>query len=159
MPNQCQNVDELFGTISGSKYFSKIDLSKGFWQIELDERSRPYTAFVTSEGLYQFKVMPFGLLTSPASFNRMMRKLLSGMSNVVSFLDDILVHTTTLEEHVTTLRELFERLRNANLTARPSKCEIGCRSLQYLGHTMSNGEIKAKYGQSVSDFGCTKTRH
>ena len=117
-------------------------LSKGFWQIELDERSRPYTAFVTSEGLYQFKVMPFGLLTSPASFNRMMRKLLSGMSNVVSFLDDILVHTKTLEEHVTTLRELFGRLRNANLTARPSKCEIGCRSLQYLGHTVSNGEIK-----------------
>ncbi|KAK3084178.1 hypothetical protein FSP39_009620 [Pinctada imbricata] len=114
------NTDELFGIISKSKYFSKIDLSKGFWQIELEKDSRPYTAFVTSEGLYQFKVMPFGLLTSPATFSRMMRKLLAGMPNVVNFIDDILVHTETLEEHLSTLRELFERLRKANLKARPS---------------------------------------
>ncbi|KAK3093838.1 hypothetical protein FSP39_020798 [Pinctada imbricata] len=136
------NTDELFGIISKSKYFSKIDLSKGFWQIELEKDSRPYTAFVTSEGLYQFKVMPFGLLTSPATFSRMMRKLLAGMPNVVNFLDDILVHTETLEEHLSTLRELFERLRKANLKARPSKCEIGCKSLEYLGHEISNGELK-----------------
>ncbi|KAL3861557.1 hypothetical protein ACJMK2_007585 [Sinanodonta woodiana] len=130
-------MEGLFSKLAGHQYISKIDLTKGYWQVPIAAKSRALTAFATPNGLYQFKVMPFGLVNAGASCARLMRKLLKGMNNVVSFVDDILVYTHTWEEHVRILVDLFERLRKANLTARPSKCSIAYSNMECLGHLVS----------------------
>ena len=86
--------------------------------------------------------MAFGLVSAPATFSRLMRKLLKGMDNLDNFLDDILVFTETFKSHSLILRQLFLRLRNAKLTARPSKCFIGFHKLESLGHLVSDGRLE-----------------
>ncbi|PIK59722.1 hypothetical protein BSL78_03385 [Apostichopus japonicus] len=92
-PEPIPNPDELMTKLATAKYFTKIDLSKGYWQIPVQISDRPKTAFITSHGLFQFKVLPFGLVNAPAIFTRMMRKLLEGQANVVNYIDDVLVYT------------------------------------------------------------------
>eukprot|EP00057_Strongylocentrotus_purpuratus_P000907 XP_001186509.2 PREDICTED: uncharacterized protein LOC754648 [Strongylocentrotus purpuratus] len=132
----------IFAKLSRAKYFTKIDLTKGYWQVPLTEEAKELTAFVTPDGLYQFRSMPFGLVNAPASFSRIMRALLRGLHGVDNFIDDILIHTVSFEEHLDTLREVFERLRRANLTARPTKCTVGCVSIEFLGHRIGQGELR-----------------
>ena len=122
-------IEDMFSKLSGNKYISRLDLSKGYWQVPFAEKSKPLTAFKTPKGLFQFRVMAFGLVSAPATFSRLMRKLLHGMESIDNFLDDIIVFTKTWKEHLQVLRELFMRLRRAKLTARPSKCSIGFRQL------------------------------
>ena len=136
------NPDEIFANLSGSKFFSKLDLTKGYWQIPLSNEAKEKTSFRSPSGLYQFRVMPFGLVNAPATFSRMMRSLLRGMSHVHNYLDDVLVHTSTWEEHLQVLHEIFVRLRSAGLTARPSKCDIGCRQVEFLGHVVQEAKLK-----------------
>ena len=113
------NPDELFSRLSKSKY-----LLRSTSQIKVKESSRHLTAFITSEGLYSFKKMPFELVNAGASFCRMMRCLLRGLDETDNFVDDILVHTETWSDHLKVLCQLLERLKNAKLTARPTKCVI-----------------------------------
>ncbi|KAL8582193.1 hypothetical protein ACOMHN_004112 [Nucella lapillus] len=129
------NVEDLFAQISTpkSKYFTRIDLSKGYWQIALSEDSKEATAFSTPTGLFQWRVLPFGMVNAPAVFTRMMRKLLKGLKGVENFMDDILIASETWEEHMSQLAEVLLRLRQANLTARPTKCQIGYPDLEFLG--------------------------
>ncbi len=108
----------------------------------MKESCRHLTAFITSEGLYQFTKMPFGLVGAPACFCRMMRKVLHGMNNIENFVDDILVHTETWQQHGQVLADLFSRLRQAKLTARPTKCLVGYLSLDFVGHVIGNGCMK-----------------
>ena len=136
------NPDEIFANMSGSKFFSKLDLSKGYWQIPLSHDAKEKTAFRSPSGLYQFRVMPFWLVNAPATFSRVMRVLLRGMPHVHNYLDDVLVHTSTWEEHLQVLHEVFARLRSAGLTARPSKCQIGCRQVEFLGHVVQEAKLK-----------------
>ena len=135
------NPDEIFAKMAKGKFFTKIDLSKGYWQIKMKESSKPLTAFVTSEGLFAFKKMPFGLVNSGATFCRMMRVLLKGLEHTDNFVDDIIVYTETWLAHIACLKELFLRLRVAKLTARPTKCVIGVQSIAFLGHIVGKGVI------------------
>ncbi|XP_068240734.1 uncharacterized protein [Palaemon carinicauda] len=136
-PMPDQNL--IMTRVSKSRYFTKIDLSKGYWQIPLEKESREVTAFQTNRGLLQFTTMPFGLVNAGATFNRMMRKLFNGVKNVELFVDDILIHSQGWEEHKETLRLVLDILRKAFLTAKPSKTEIGCFSVEYLGSKIGNG--------------------
>jgi hypothetical protein len=136
------NQDEIFVRLSQANYLSKIDLSKGYWQIKVKDECVPFTAFICSEGLFAFKRMPFGLVNSGATFCKMMRKLLHGLESVENFVDDIIDYTKDWNHHVSSLQELFERLRAAHLTARPSKCYFGYSSLCFLGHLVGQGQIK-----------------
>ncbi|XP_041356959.1 uncharacterized protein LOC121374100 [Gigantopelta aegis] len=136
------NADEIFAKLNGCRYISKLDLSKGYWQLPLTESAKGLTAFQTPMGLFQFKVMPFGLVNAPASFSRLMRKLLQDMQNIDNFIDDIIIYTTTFGEHMQVLKELLIRLRHANLTAKPSKCYIGFQSLECLGHIVGNEKLE-----------------
>ena len=106
-PEPIPNPETLFGELHDSKYFSKIDLTKGYWQVPMSERSRAKTAFVTTEGQYQFRFMPFGLVLAGAVFTRMMRKLFSGVENVVSYIDDILIYTQTWFQHLIVLEKVL----------------------------------------------------
>ena len=90
-PMSC--IDYIFSKLSGNKYISRIDLSKGYWQVPLAEKSKQLTAFKTPKGLFQFRVMAFGLVSAPVTFSRLMRKLLHGMESIDYFLDDVIVFT------------------------------------------------------------------
>ncbi|XP_033099549.1 uncharacterized protein LOC117103147 [Anneissia japonica] len=129
--------DDILVQLAKARYFSKIDLSKDYWQVPLSDRAKPLTAFSTREGLFQFRMMPFGLINAPTSFSRIMRKC--GLHHVVNYIDDILVFTETWIEHIETLSNLFIRLKEANLTARPTKCYIGLEEVEFLCHLVGHG--------------------
>ena len=150
------NPEELFVKMADSKYFSKIDLSKGYWQIKMKTSSKHLTAFVTSEGLYAFKKMPFGLVNSEATFCRMMRILLKGLEDVDNFVDDIIVHTETWSGHVRALKSLFLRLREMHLTARPTKCVIAVKNVSFLGLVIGEGIIQHNPEKVESILNCTR---
>ena len=131
--------EDLFAKISRSKFFTKLDFTKGYWQIPVRRCDIPKTAFVTPEGHYEFLRMPFGMMNSGASFVRCMRNVLEGIPNVESYIDDVLVHTSSWDEHIGTLKELFKRVRGASMTVRPSKCYLGRNQVDYIGFTVQPG--------------------
>ena len=133
--------EELFSKLNRANYFSKLDLTKGYWQIGLRENCKKYTAFSTPWGLYHFNYLPFGLSTAPATFARLMRYVLQGLDNVVSFFDDICVFSETFEEHLNSLDKVFNRLSEAGLTVKPAKLEIGFETISFLGHMVGKGII------------------
>lgn len=135
------DVEHLFSELSNARYFSKLDLTKGYWAIPIDEEDRDKTAFTTSLGQHRWVNLPFGLKTAGGIFNRMMRKLLLPLNrkDVHHFMDDILIATETWEEHVSAVRAVLKRLNEANLAAKPSKCYFGFEQLSYLGHEIGNG--------------------
>lgn len=135
------DISEIFAKLAKDNFFTKLDLTKGYWQIPVKPEVRPLTAFITYHGLYQFKTMPFGLVNSAATFSRVMRKLLKGVKNVDNYIDDILIHTATFEDHLMSLEEVLKRLRENNLTAKPSKCCIGYSTVEFLGHVVCQGKI------------------
>ena len=119
-----------------------MDLSKGYWQVGLTERSKPLTAFETLRDLFQFRTTPFGLVNSRASFCRLMRIILSKLPNVDSFIDDMCIFTETWKDHMTSLRQVLDRLRSAKLTAKPSKCMIGYDSIECLCHNIVEQTVR-----------------
>ena len=132
---------DIFSRISQDKYYSKFDMTKGYWQIPMRKQDIAKTSFVTPDGCYEFVKMPFGLMNSGATFTRMMRRLLEGVRNVEHYIDDCLVHTESWEQHMETLREFLGRVRRAKLTVRPSKCEMGFENMEFVGHEVKKSEI------------------
>ena len=135
-----KDVGECIGEIgrAGSSIFSTMDLTSGFWQLPLEEQSRPLTAFTCpGKGQFCYKVLSMGLKGGPGSFQRMMELTVNGISNVIVYIDDLLAHTATHEEHIKTLQLVFNRLRNVNLKLSPDKCEFGATSVQYLGFRLT----------------------
>jgi len=124
-----------------SQYYSKVDLTRGFWQLELFEGSRDITSFATHRGLFRYKYLPFVLTSSPACYTRMMKKLLENSSNLEHFFDDVLAYRMSWESHLDILRDLFRRVSKANLTLKPSKCNLGCKEVDFLGNTKTDRGI------------------
>jgi len=138
------NQEAILAKLGKAVFLSKIDLSKGYWQIPLCKCCRHYTAFQTDQGLKQFTVMPFGLVNSSAYFCRMMRLLLKDMHEASNYIDDVLLDSVDWNCHLATVRELLVRLRQHNLKARPSKCKFGYSQVDFLGHTVGHGELKSQ---------------
>ena len=130
---------DIFSRLSKSYFFSKMDLAKGFYQLPLDEESKPYTAVATPLGLKQFTVVPFGLSISPAVFNRTIRRILHGIAHVEIFVDDLLIHTQSWEEHLRVVQQVLLRFKSYGISVKPSKCELGARSVEFLGHYIGHG--------------------
>lgn len=123
------NTESLFAKLATKRIFSKLDLATGYWQVPLDDASKPKTALSTTTGLYQFRYMPFGIKTAPAIFTKLMREVLKGIPNVSHFYDDVLVASESWEQHFNTLRKVSSALkkptlqcarRNASSAPRPS---------------------------------------
>ncbi|GBG71623.1 hypothetical protein CBR_g9039 [Chara braunii] len=155
---QCEDHPRLGGT----KYFSKLDLKPGYHQIEIQPRDRYKTAFKTRYGHFEWIVMPFGLTNAPTTFQATMttefRDLLDRA--VLIYLDDILVYSRTLYEHLEHLRAVLERLRIAKYKANRDKCEFVQQELEYLGHYVTSQGIrtladKVQAIQDWSDLKCT----
>ncbi len=136
------DVDELFCRLSGATYFTKVDLAKGYWQIPVREQDKEKTAFQTPFGLFQWTRMPFGLVTAPATFARMMRLLRLADHSALSFFDDILIASVEWSAHLKHVRGVLQSIRDAGLTARPSKLFAGFQELEFLGHVVSKGVLK-----------------
>ena len=107
----------------------------------MEEGSKAKTAFTVSNGCYQFKRMPFGLMNAAATFNRVMRKMLDRVQNIEHFIDDVLTHTATWDDHIKALKDLLQRVRKAGLTIRPTKCYVGYDEVEFLGHKVSRNRI------------------
>jgi hypothetical protein len=138
------DVEQLFSKLGKAKFFSKLDLCKGYWQIPMRASDRPKTAFSTPMGQFQWRVMPFGLKTSGAVFTRMMRELLLPLNlrEVDNFIDDVLVASETSDRHMQVRKILLQRLVQANLAAKPSKCFLAYPSVGYLGHHVGEGKLR-----------------
>eukprot|EP00731_Ephydatia_muelleri_P015652 Em0009g76a len=138
-------IDDALDTLSGSKWFSTLDLASGYWQVEMDPADKEKTAFITPFGLHQFRVMPFGLTNAPSTFQRLMSTVLAGLSWVTClvYLDDIIIFSRTVEDHWQRLTEVLQRLKEAGLKIKPSKCHLLCKSVRYLGYVVSEKGIAA----------------
>ena len=135
-------IEDLLERLGQAKYMSKLDLTHGYWQIPLSEDTKSKTGFLGPDGLYQFTVMPFGMKTAPATFQRMIKRVLKGTEEFAdSYLDDVIVLSNGFDAHLRHLREVLDHLKAANLVARPSKCVIGKAQIQYLGHVVGVGEL------------------
>lgn len=134
------NITEIIDSLSRSTYFSHLDLSQGYYQVELDESSKPITAFSTNKGQYQLKRLPMGLKISPSAFSRIMTLAMSGLNyeSCFVYLDDLVVFGSSLKQHNANLVKILERLRKVNLKLNPSKCEFLKKELLYLGHVISS---------------------
>ena len=140
-PEPITMAEDLFRRLSGKKYLSKIDLTKGYWQIPVSPEDVYQTAFVTPDGQYEFLQMPFGMVNSGATLVLGLKKVLDGLSGVGSYIDHIVIYSDSWEEHLRTLKELFGRLRRAWITARPTKCLLGANMMEFLGHQIGGDVI------------------
>ena len=136
-------ADDIFVKLKDDQFFSSLDLSKGYWQVAMRDEDKEKTAFVAPDrGVYQFTRMPFGLVNSAATFNRLMRRVLGDMKCVSCYVDDVLIHTRSWEEHVRVLHEVFTRIQKAGLTLKAAKCHIGYKHIEYVGHHVGQGVIR-----------------
>ena len=137
-------VDELFDLLSGARYFSKIDLRTGYWQIRMAPESVPKTAFTSRHGHFEWLVLPMGLTNAPAEFMKMMEDTFREQLNksVLVFLNDILVFSSTLEEHEQHLRSALERLRAKKLYGKLSKCAFFRSEVEFLGHHIGREGVR-----------------
>ena len=108
-------VDDILDQVGQAKYITTLDLAKGYWQVSVAEEDRHKTAFITTKGLYQFRMMPFGLCGAPATFQRMMDEVIRRMNQFASvYLDDLIVFSTTWKDHLAHLRVVLGRLLRPN---------------------------------------------
>ena len=150
MPRLLDCVDQ----VGDARFISKLDLLKGYWQVPLTKKASSVYSFVTGDGLFSFQVLPFGCKNAPACFQRLMNKVIQGIPKVSCYLDDIIVYSDTLEEHLEQLTQLLTALRSANLVVNLAKSEFVKGSVEYLGHVVGQGKIKPKHAnvQSLLDM-------
>ena len=133
-------IDDLLDALHGAKWFSTIDLKSGYWQVPITEQDKAKTTFRTSGGqLYEFNQVPFGLCNAPATFSRLLDRVLASLhwEMCLFYLDDIIVFSSTWEEHLARLRQVFELLRHANLKLGADKCTFAAKEVSYLGHRVT----------------------
>ena len=126
-----------------AKYITTIDLSKGYWQVPLSPEVKELTAFRTPYGMFQFTVMPFGLQGAPATFQRLMDKVLEGTAEyAAAYLDDVAIFSHTWQDHLAHLQDVFQRIKTSGLTINPQKCAIAQNQIKYLGFVLGNGLVQ-----------------
>lgn len=138
-------IDDLLEKVSKAHYISNLYFSKGYYQIPLSRQSRDKTAFITPFGLYEFIVIPFGFASAPATFMRLMDRVLSGADEYAhAYFDDTSIFSHNWKAHIQHLRDVFTIIRGANLTIKPSKCHLGGREVPVVGHIVGKGQIKVQ---------------
>ena len=130
-------IQAILDRLHGFSYFSVIDISAAYWGVPVREEDVEKTAFNTPRGLFEMKVMPFGLVNAQATFQRLMDTVLRGLNNTESYIDDCVIYSCSFKQHMANLRAVFERLRAANLHVKIKKCQFCRRRVEFLGHEIS----------------------
>jgi hypothetical protein len=132
-------IDDTLDTLDGAKWFSTLDLRRGYWQVDVHPDDREKTAFSTGQGLWQFTVLPYGLCNAPATFKRLMETVLRGLTydSCLVYLGDVIVVNHTFQEHLLNLQKVFQWFREARLKLNPEKCQLFRREVRYLGRNVS----------------------
>jgi len=136
-------IDDIFDQLSGNSWFSTLDLKSGYWQVKIRSEDKEKTAFSVGNGLWQFRVMPFGLCNAPATFERVMEQVLQEFISKIClvYLDDVIIFGKTFEEMIWNLKKVLSRLREVNLKVNPKKCILFRQKVKYLGHVISSEGI------------------
>lgn len=149
-------IESIVGNLGSARYFTILDASKGYLQVEMDREDQAKTAFTCHRGLFEFTRMPFGLCNAPATFQRLMDRVLgdSRWSHAMCYLDDIVIYSRSLEEHASHLEDVLGRLKAAGITLNPAKAQIARTQVQLLGFTLGGGSIEpnAEKLQAILDF-------
>lgn len=136
-------IDDQIDRLHGSRFFTSLDLRSGYYQVPIAETSKRYTAFVTPFGQYEFNRMPSGLANAPSCFSRLKNKVLAPAKNITAvYLDDILIHTKTVQQGLENLEKIFTMLREEGLTLNLEKCTFLDTSILYLGYQIEDGMVK-----------------
>ncbi|CAF5110317.1 unnamed protein product, partial [Rotaria magnacalcarata] len=137
-------IEEIFDQLSDAVYYTKFDFKSGYFQVPLSKEDRAKTAFSTRDNHYQFTVLPQGITNGPATFQRLINHILgpAGWKYALAYIDDVIIYSKTFEEHLAHLNEICGILKNARFRLNPEKCEIARTQTDYLGHQISNGEIR-----------------
>ena len=136
-------IDSTLDSLTGIKWFSTLDLLSGYWQVEVAEKDRQKNVFCTTEDLFEFKVMPFGLCKAPATIQRLMDLLLAGLqwSQCLVYIDNVIVHGQSFSTHLENLQFIFDHLRSAGLKLKLTKCNFLQHQVKYLGHVVSTDGV------------------
>ena len=140
-------IDESLSELGDAKFFTTLDLGSAFWQVPLGKKDREKTGFACELGLYQWKRMPFGLCNATATFQRLMAQALTRVTRkygnlVMCYVDNVVIATPTLEDHIDWLDEVFGCMKRAGLKCKPSKCEIFRDSIKYLGRMVDRYGVR-----------------
>ena len=138
------NIQYIFDKIGRSVWFTTMDLLSGFWQVLIKPEHRHKTAFITMRGLYEFIVMPFGLCNAPATFQRLMDHVIlpEYRDFIETYIDDLMTHSLTFDDHLKHLTVLLDSLRKHKLVVKLSKCKFAQQEVKFLGHVISFNSIK-----------------
>ena len=137
-------IDDTLDALVGSRWFSTLDLASGYWQVEMDPEDTEKTAFCTGAGgLYQWNVLPFGLTSAGATFERLMERVLQGLhwETCLIYLDDVIIFAKDVETHINRLDAVLTRIKEAGLKISPRKCQIFRDKVEFLGHIVSGDGV------------------
>ncbi len=135
-------IEDCVDHVGSSRYVSKLELLKGYWQVPLTPRASEISAFVTPDAFMQYTVMAFGMRNAPATFQRLMQTVLSEIQNCEVYLDDVVVYSMSWDDHLCTLNAVLKRLAEAALTLNLSKCEFAKAVVTYFGKLVGQGQVK-----------------
>ena len=138
------NIRDVLDNMHGSRYWSTLDAASAYWSMPLVEKDKEKTAFSVRGGKFEFNVTPYGLSNAGASYQRMIDICLAGLppDRVLAYLDDIVIFSATFDQHISDLRNVFEKLRTANISLKASKCVIAADEVEYLGYELGANGIK-----------------
>ena len=142
-------IDESLDVLTGARWFSTLDLASGYNQVPVAEADRSKTAFCTPFGLFEWNRMPFGLCNAPATFQRLMQRIFGDQQcqSLLLYLDDIVVFSSTIEQHLERLGVVLERLHHEGLKGKLSKCAFFQQEVSYLGHVISDKGVSTDPGK------------
>ncbi len=137
------NIQDCLSSLAGAKWFCTLDLASGYWQVDMNESDKEKTAFATHRGLFQFRKMAFGLTNAPATFMRLMEKVLEGLNweQCLVYLDDIIVFGETFDQCLERLGNVVQRIQDAGLKLKPGKCHLFRTEVSFLGHVVTDAGI------------------
>ena len=134
--------EEILAQFSGARYFSELDASSGFWQLQLDEQSSKYCTFITPFERYRYLRLPFGISSAPELYHRVVHEMFEGIANIDTSMDDIIVWGKTRDEHDVALRRVLEKARMNNLKLNKDKCQFGVTEVTFLGDRLTQNGVQ-----------------
>ena len=157
------SIEDTLDSLNGAVWFTALDLKSGYWQVKMDEASKPLMAFTVGPlGCYKHVPMPFGLVNAPAMFQRLMETCLGNLqlSWHLIYLDNVIVFSKITKDHLVWLRAVFKKLKEAGIKLKPSKCEFFKKSLTYLEHRILEGVIETDGSKiKIMRMACSQNSH